>query len=499
MIMQTLLIKVLGFRMREYYRIMQNLANIGGGHWVFFKDSIPFCVLYYEQSMEEKTSRKALAHVVAVNMGYGHERAAFALRHLAPGGQVTVANDYIGIPEHERRLWSAGKGMYEFVSRFKNFPVLGTAAFGVLDKMQRIPEFYPRRDLSKPSLQVRQTYAFIRGQGMCKDLIERFKERPLPIVSTFFTPAFAAEEFDYPEDIYIVLCDADIARAWVPLNPKKSRIKYLAPTGRVVERLKLYGVKEKNITLTGFPLPYESVGGAHSPEYVRADLQRRMCNLDPNGNFVAKAHGLLDATFGKTFCAQKPSTPSITFAVGGAGTQRELVALALRSLADSIRQGRITVNLVAGTRPEVSEYFEREIRLCGLVSAKRAGRVTVLFEDDRPKYFSAFTKLMRKTDVLWTKPSELSFYTGLAIPIIMAPTVGSQEDFNRAWLTYVGGGADGLAPQHMNEWLFDWIDSGALARMAWSGFTNAPTHGAYRIESLLRGDSTVWRKLPLVV
>ncbi len=450
--------------------------------------------------MEEYSrKRAALAHVVAVNMGYGHERAAFALRHLAPGGQVVIANDYPGIPEKERRLWNAGKGLYEFVSRFKNVPIIGTAAFGAMDAMQRIPDFYPKRDLSQPSLQVRETYALIHRKGMCRDLIRRFAERPLPIVSTFFTPAFAAEEYDYPEDIYIVLCDADVSRAWVPLNPKKSRIKYFAPTGRVVERLKLYGVKEKSIILTGFPLPYESVGGAHSPEYVRADLRRRMCNLDPRGNFVAKAHALLDTTFGERFCAQKPTTPSITFAVGGAGTQREVVALALRSLANDIRAGRIIVNLVAGTRREVGEYFEREIRLDGLVSAKRAGKVTVLFEESRSGYFAAFTKLMRKTDILWTKPSELSFYTGLAIPIIMAPTVGSQEDFNRAWLTYVGGGADGLAPQYMNEWLFDWIESGALARMAWSGFTNAPTHGAYRIESVLRGDSSVWRNLPLVV
>lgn len=448
--------------------------------------------------MEETRKKSALAHVVAVNMGYGHERAAFALRHLAPGGEVLVANDYPGIPDRERRLWNAGKGVYEFVSRFKNVPILGTAAFKILDDMQRIPEFYPRRDLSKPSLQVRQTYALIRHQGLCKDLIAKLALRPLPLISTFFTPAFAAEELDYPGDIYIVLCDADISRAWVPLNPKKSRIKYLAPTGRVVERLKLYGVKPKNIILTGFPLPYEVIGGA-TPEYVRTDLARRMCNLDPQGNFVAKAQKLLDATFGNAFCVQKPSAPSITFAVGGAGTQRELVGIALRSLASSIRAKKITVNLVAGTRPEVKEYFEREVRLSGLVSAMRTGRVSILFEEDRTKYFTAFSKLMRSTDILWTKPSELSFYTGLGIPIIMAPTVGSQEDFNRSWLTYVGGGADGLEPKYMNEWLFDWIKSGALARMAWNGFTNAPTHGAYRIESLLRGESANWRTLPIVV
>ncbi len=449
--------------------------------------------------MEEKRRGNALAHVVAVNMGYGHERAAFALRHLAPQGVVTVANDYEGIPNRERKLWNAGRGFYEFVSRFKNVPLLGSGAFHVMDEMQRIPAFYPRRDLSKPSLQVRQTYALIRGQGMCRDLIHRFSQRPLPIVSTFFTPAFAAEEFDYAEDIYVVLCDADVSRAWVPLNPKKSRIKYLAPTGRVAERLQLYGVKPKNITLTGFPLPYETIGGADTPEYVKADLRRRMCNLDPHGNFVAKARSLLDATFGETFCAQKPTVPSITFAVGGAGTQRELVALALRSLANDVRQGRIVVNLVAGTRPEVNEYFEREVRLSGLVSAKKAGKVTILFDDDRHGYFSSFAKLMRTTDILWTKPSELSFYTGLGIPILMAPTVGSQEDFNRSWLTYVGGGADALEPQYMNEWLFDWIKSGALARMAWSGFTNAPTHGAYRIEALLRGDPGSLRELPIIV
>ena len=450
--------------------------------------------------MEEHTSRsKALAHVVAVNMGYGHERAAFALRQFASGGEVIVANDYDGISARERRLWNVGKSFYEFVSRFKNVPILGTTAFGIMDDMQRIPAFYPRRDLSKPSLQVRQTYGLIRRQGLCRDLISRLGEHPLPLVSTFFTPAFAAEEFDYPEDIYVVLCDADVSRAWVPMNPKKSRIKFLAPTGRVAERLQLYGVKSKNIFLTGFPIPYETVGGAHAPEYVKADLQRRMCNLDPQGNFVAKAHSLLGATFGEQFCVAKPLAPSITFAVGGAGTQRELVALALRSLAGDIRKGKITVNLVAGTRPEVNEYFESEVRLCGLVSALKAGKVTILFEDNRPKYFEAFSKLMRKTDILWTKPSELSFYTGLGIPILMAPTVGSQEDFNRAWLTYVGGGADALEAKYMGEWLFDWIKSGALARMAWNGFTNAPTHGAYRIESLLRGDESVWRDLPLVV
>ena len=64
---------------------------------------------------------------------------------------------------------------------------------------------------------------------MGEDLIERFKKNPLPIVSTFFTPAFMAEEFKYPAQIYCVICDADINRSWVALDPKKSKIKYFAP------------------------------------------------------------------------------------------------------------------------------------------------------------------------------------------------------------------------------------------------------------------------------
>ena len=73
-----------------------------------------------------------------------------------------------------------------------------------------------------------------------------------------------AEFFEYPGKIFCVICDTDIARAWAPLEPKKSKIKYFAPTERVVERLKLYGVKPENIFLTGYPLPLENVKKAEN-------------------------------------------------------------------------------------------------------------------------------------------------------------------------------------------------------------------------------------------
>lgn len=451
--------------------------------------------------MEERQS-KALAYVIAVDMGYGHERAAFALRHLAPKKTYIVANTYEGISEKEKRLWSTGRGLYEAVSRFKRVPILGNLAFKIMDELQEIPPFYPRRDLSRPSLQVRQTYALIHNQELCKDLITKLAKKPLPLVCTFFTPAFAAEEHGYPGDIYIVICDADMARAWVPLAPKKSRIKYFAPTGRVAERLRLYGVRSENIFLTGFPMPVDNIGGLNAT-IVESDIRRRMCKLDPDGVFATRTQKLLVARFGKTFCTFDPQEyrrpPSITFAVGGAGAQREMIGSALRALARRIRRSEIVVNLVAGTHNDAADYFDREIRLNGLVAARQKGFVRVLHTSSRLDYFTEFAKLMRETDILWTKPSELSFTTGLGIPIIMAPTVGAQEDGNRRWLMQIGGGIDGLEPQYMDEWLFDWIKSGALARMAWNGYVNAPTHGAYRIESILRGEAVNLPSLPLVV
>ncbi|MFH1631715.1 MAG: hypothetical protein ABIA47_01660 [bacterium] len=448
-----------------------------------------------------KGGYKNIAHVVAVDMGYGHERPAHVLRKFA-GGKVIIANDYDGIPDSDRRLWEGGRKIYEKISRFKKVPLLGRAVFGLMDELQRIPDFYPRRDLSAPSLQVREMYFLIRYRNHMRHLIESLAKDPKPLVCTFMSPAFAAEEFGYPGEIFSLVTDADMSRAWVPLEPRKSRIRYFAPNGRVVERLKLYGVSAKNIELTGFPLPTEAVGGLDAKVAI-SDMQRRICNLDPNGIFVAHTGQALTNHLGPEYCktirSTKPKPINLAFVVGGAGAQREIGAVIAKSLEREIKQGKIILHLVAGTRPEVAEYFIEESHRAGLTNEIKKGNLNIMFEENRPKYFDEFTKLMRKIDILWTKPSELSFYTGLGIPIIMAPTVGSQEGFNHKWLEQVGGGIDQLDPRYANEWLFDWINSGALARKAWNGFIEAPTHGAYRIADVLMGRPNTIHDLPLVV
>ena len=54
-----------------------------------------------------KDAPKGKAWVIAVSMGYGHQRTAFPLKDLSPDGKVINANDYEGIPTDDREIWSS--------------------------------------------------------------------------------------------------------------------------------------------------------------------------------------------------------------------------------------------------------------------------------------------------------------------------------------------------------------------------------------------------------
>lgn len=446
----------------------------------------------------KKKSSLSKAWLVAVDMGYGHERAAYGLRDLAYGGKAIIANNYPGIPNSDRKIWRQSQAFYERISKLKAIPILGDFVFDIYDNLQEIPPFYPRRDLSHPTLQLRELYHLIRRKNFGRDLIDRLRKKNIPLVTTFFVTAFAAEVFGYPGEIYCMVCDADVSRTWAPFDPKKSAIKYFAPNGRVVERLKLYGVPEKNIFLTGFPVPKDLVDGPQAT-VLKVDLAKRLVNLDPQGVFRGKYdHGLRHFFGQRWHRGLKPKPITITFSVGGAGAQHYLGAEIIESLRLRISRGEVVLNVVAGTHQHIRQAYLEKIK--SLKLQKFLGRsVNVLAYNSRSEYFRVFTKLLRTTDVLWTKPSELSFYAGAGLPIIMAPPIGSQEDFNALWLKAVGAGLHQNDPKYAGEWLFDWRDSGGLARAAWSGYIEAPTHGAYRIQSVITDEKFPLEKLPLIV
>jgi len=423
------------------------------------------------------------AWVVAVDMGYGHQRAAYPLRHLSPDDRVLIANNYAGIPRRDFFVWHNTQAVYEFISRLTSFPLIGHKIFDFYDRLQKIRDFYPRRDLSRPNMQIRQIYGLIK-KGWGKDLINLLNRKNIPLVTTFFTVAFFAEEHGFKNDIYCVLCDADISRAWVAKNPKKSRIKYFAPCRRVVERLKLYGVPENNIFLTGFPLPEENLGGPEL-KILKSDLAERIINLDPTHRYRQKYSETVEQFLKGIKIGAKHRHPlTLTFAVGGAGAQRQIAVDILASLKKKLLAGEINLNLVAGTRNDVYAYFKTHLMENGLGRAFDKN-LKIIYEVNKEDYFQALNDALRATDILWTKPSEMVFYTALGLPIIMAPSIGSQEVYNRTWLKTIGAGISQNDPRYTHEWLFDWIKSGWLAEAAMSGFLDGRQFGVYNIQDVI--------------
>lgn len=422
--------------------------------------------------MDIGTDKKAW--VVAVNMGYGHQRTAYPLRYFANGGKIINANDYEGIPAKDRKTWEDVRKIYEFVSRLKRIPFVGEIIFAIMDEFQKILSYYPKRDLSEQTLQLKQTYSTIK-KGWGGHLIEKLKSQnsnlktDSPLISTFFTAAFMAEFFNYPGKIFCVVCDADISRAWAPLKPKESRIKYFTPTERVAERLKLYGVKEENIFFTGYPLPQDIIGG-EGMEILKEDLKSRLLNLDPKRKYCEKYKILIKDTLGE-LPQEADHTLTLMFAVGGAGAQKEIGIKIAQSL-----KGKVRVILVAGIKKEVRDYF-----------LKNAPGVEIIFADRIDEYFQKFNQALRKTDILWTKPSELSFYSALGLPIIIAPPIGSQEEFNKRWLLKSGFGNLQENPKYTDQWLFDWLSQGYLAESAMQGFIEGEKLGTINIQKICRG------------
>ncbi len=431
---------------------------------------------------EMSTSSQGKAWIVSVDMGYGHQRAATPLAFLAPEGKIITANDYEGMPEFDKFIWGQTKSFYYFVSRLKSHGPIGRIAFNLYDKFQKIEEYYPLRRQNGSTFALRRLFGQIR-RGWGRHLIEKLAENPLPLLTPFFSIAFMAEEWKYPGKIYAIVTDSDIARGWAPLEPAKTRIIYLAPTVRTKERLKKYGIPTGNIILTGFPLPMELIG--ENEETVKHDFRQRLGRLDIRGDYTKQFAPLIESYLKEElFDKPVPRPPALAFVVGGAGAQIEIGVAVLKSLAPSVRAGKILLHLVAGVSADARDEFMRAARELGL--EEHLGKTfTVLFADTKDEYFEKFNGLLHSVDVLWTKPSELSFFGAFGIPIIIAPPIGSQEIQNRKWLLYTGAGLDQLSVQFTEQWFFDFLNEGKFAEAAMQGFIKMERKGTEHIARLV--------------
>ncbi len=172
------------------------------------------------------------------------------------------------------------------------------------------------------------------------------------------------------------------------------------------------------------------------------------------------------------------SPPLLTFAIGGAGAQVGIAVRLVRALAGALRTRRLALALVAGRRRDVARRLRAAI---GVERLTGNSSVEILEERDTLKYLRRFNALLARTDVLWTKPSEMTFFAALGLPVIAAPPVGVHEERNLRWSMELGAALEQGDPDRAGDWLPRWIEDGTLARAAWNGYRRLPRLGLYDI------------------
>jgi hypothetical protein len=420
--------------------------------------------------------------LVSADMGYGHQRAIYPLKALSVNDKILNSNTSPNSTAKERRLWKEVLGIYEFLSRGGTVPLFGNFINNMMDKLLYIPKYYPLKEVPKPTLQVRYLKFCIK-RGLCNGVNNDMKSHDLPIITSFYSTAIAAEMAGH-NIVYCIICDTDISRVWVPEDASESRIIYFATGTESSYRLRSYGVPGKNIQLTGFPLPIELLGD-RSLNILRHNLTRRLRKLDPNRVFHNRYKHSVNAFLGNGdigISAELNVEPiTVTYAVGGAGAQKEIGRKIAQSLAKEIINNRVILNLVAGKRVELKEYF---LNVKNEITDNNIN-VRIIWGENNEEYFDLFNECLQTTDLLWTKPSELSFYCALGIPIILTPSIGPQERFNRRWLRETGAGFKQQDPEYTHQWLFDMLSRCRFAEAAWLGFLKARKYGTYNILDFL--------------
>jgi hypothetical protein len=429
---------------------------------------------------EESIQAAPRAVLVAVAMGYGHLRAAHALADEL-GREVLECDRPPLASAGEQRRWRRTRGAYELISRSLETPLAGPALRRLLEFITFIPQSYPARDLSAPNLGVRLLERLAR-RGFGAELLGYLERRQATLLTTFYAPAVIADLRGFPR-IVSVVTDSDLNRIWAQRFPFRTSIRYCVPSERAVSRLRSYGVPRERIHLTGFPLPPQLLGG---PDLVvlRRNLAARLVRLDPRGAFRGQARAELAHFLGTLPDAEEGRPPLLTFAVGGAGAQLGIVRRFLPSLHGPVTQGLLRLALVAGARRDVARRLERWVRELGLDDHLGRG-LEIVCEDGFAAYYNRFNEVLAETDILWSKPSEMTFYGALGIPLVFSPPVGTHERHNRRWALHRGAGFKQENPALAWGWLREWLEEGTLAAAAWSAYQRLPKFGTYRIAEVL--------------
>jgi hypothetical protein len=378
--------------------------------------------------------------------------------------------------EHDHQFWERTRKLYEPLTRFSQLPAIGPPMRALLNTVTAIPEAWPVRDLSGPT-QGTKWMQRAAGEGAGEVLAKHLLKTGAPLLSTFYGAAILAE-LHGARRLHCLVTDSDINRVWAPPEPAQSGIVYFAPSDRARRRMLSYGVRQERIKLTGYPLPHELVGGRERT-VLKQNLARRLARL----RVPAGLYKLAEPELGPLPKADGP--PLIVFAVGGAGAQVPLARQLIRGMQKQVEQGTLRLALVAGRRAEVANVLRESLEEAGLAAVAPGtttpGAVELLEDPDVFSYFRRLNALLSRADVLWSKPSEMTFFAGLGLPFLSAPPVGVHEGWNLRWANDRGAALPQHDPVLAGEWLTEWLEDGVLAGAALNGYWRLPQLGLYEI------------------
>jgi hypothetical protein len=402
-------------------------------------------------------------YITTACMGYGHLRAADNVAALGRTAGVLRVDRAPCAGLLERGMWSLSRRFYHGISR--SVESRHKLLFRLLDWWTAIPS-----DPKDASLGFSK---FIRGLvrlGMGRTISRCPELAESALLHTFFVPALAALEHRCSGRNYLLICDADMHRIWVPVRAATRSLTYLVPLSSGADRLRGYGVPADRIVVTGFPLPPANTGG-EKLEVLRDDVARRRRHLQPG--------------------SREPMT--LLFSLSGAGCYVKLLKRMLTALTGALKLG--TVRFIAGLHDNRRVYAALD-RWLKVTALDATGAVSLLYDADIRTAFRQYNAALRTADLLVTKPGELVFYAALGVPQILLPCVGRHEQANRSFLVDQGCALDFPGCKGFAQWMETHRAAGDFDRIIDRSLAVLPQRGAFHIDEVMRGGDMADRRAP---
>ncbi len=385
-------------------------------------------------------------------MGFGHLRAAHNIASFSKSPVLRVdESPYLnGIDDF---VWKSGQFFHTHASRDKESKV--KFFYNWFESMMAIPE-----NGAPPSLGPSKFVRTMQKLGAGDKLFKVLDASNPALLHTFYLPAMLSVYHGYRGKNFLLLCDTDFHRVWVPVDPGKHDLKYCVPIPSSADRLVSYGVKKEKIFVTGFPLPQANTGGR--------DLRMLERDFD-----ARKARLKSDSTLPLT----------IIFPFSGAGAYSNMLADLVKSILEDLKEGSLRLIVSCGNNEHALRKAENLFINYGIEELEFA---EIMFEKDLFAAFDEFNAALKSADVMITKPSEMIFYAALGIPLVFLPPIGAHEEKNRDYLFENNCAVNMVPATDFPRWLEKSRRKGLLLELAENGFTNLPKNGSVAIDELIR-------------